>query len=52
MVSCVIGRSVFQAKNVGDIDQPNGAILIVFMMYAPKGLFAFLAEKFGRAKHG
>ena len=29
-----------------------GAILIVFMMYAPKGLFAFLAEKFGRAKHG
>lgn len=29
-----------------------GAILIVFMMYAPKGLFAFLADKFGRARHG
>lgn len=29
-----------------------GLILIVFMMYAPKGLFAFLADKFGRAKHG
>lgn len=29
-----------------------GAILILFMMYAPKGLFVFLADKLGRAKHG
>ncbi|OYU48773.1 MAG: branched-chain amino acid ABC transporter permease [Rhizobiales bacterium PAR1] len=29
-----------------------GLILIIFMMYAPKGLFAFLADKFGRARHG
>ncbi|KPL51271.1 ABC transporter permease [Prosthecomicrobium hirschii] len=28
-----------------------GAILIVFMMYAPKGLFAFLADRFRGARH-
>ena len=29
-----------------------GGILIVFMMYAPKGVFAFLSEKYGRLRHG
>lgn len=29
-----------------------GMILVLFMMYAPKGLFAFIGDKFGRLKHG
>lgn len=29
-----------------------GAILVVFMMYAPKGLFAFLSDRMGRLRHG
>lgn len=28
-----------------------GLILILFMMYAPKGLFAFLADRLGRTRH-
>ncbi len=29
-----------------------GVILVAFMMYAPKGLFAIIAERIGRARHG
>jgi len=29
-----------------------GLILVLFMMYAPKGLFAFIGETFSRLKHG